>query len=114
MRSMLPLRAIAMMLPCALLAACVATVISPPALRCTDLLPSRWEAGVEPAPLPEGMKLPDGHDDARPWQRGFVEQTGQLEKANGRYSDATGIVKRCEARNVEAVEAAKPSFLGIF
>lgn len=64
--------------------------------------------------MPESAKLADGHDDARPWQRGFVEQTGQLEKANGRYDAAMGIVERCEARDAAAVKRARPKFLGIF
>lgn len=29
------------------------------------------------------------------------EQTGQLEKANGRYADGMGIVRRCEQRDAE-------------
>jgi len=64
--------------------------------------------------MPESAKLADGHDDARPWQAGFVAQTGALETANGRYVDAVGIVGRCEARDAKAVAKAKPRFLGIF
>lgn len=77
-------------------------------------MPSEWLKGVAPADLPESAKLADGHDDARPWQAGFVEQTGQLEKANGRYGDAVGIVQRCEARDAAAVKRARPKFLGVF
>lgn len=96
------------------LAGCVHTVIYPDALRCSDLLPSSWLEGVPGVMIPEGVKLPDGHDDARPWQGGFVGQTGQLEMANGRYADGVGIVKRCEDRNAAALKAAKPKFLGVF
>jgi hypothetical protein len=77
-------------------------------------LPSEWEKGVQPVDLPTGAKLPDGHDDARPWQAGFVGQTGQLEVANGRYGDAVGIVRRCEARDAAAVKRARPKLLGLF
>jgi hypothetical protein len=77
-------------------------------------LPSEWLKGVPPAGLPVSAKLPDGHDDARPWQSGFVEQTGQLEVANGRYVDAVGIVGRCESRDAAAVKKARPKFLGVF
>lgn len=69
---------------------------------------------MAPAALPESARLPDGHDDARPWQSGFIEQTGQLEVANGRYADAIGIVSRCEARDAAAVRKARPKVLGIF
>lgn len=106
--------AIAMLLPSALLAGCGHTVISPAASPCSDLLPSDWLGGVPPAPLPESAKLADGHDDARPWQAWGIEQTGQLEKANGRYADGIGIVKRCEARDAAAVKRARPKFLGLF
>lgn len=33
-----------------------------------------------------------------------VKQTGQLDKANGRYVDAMGIIQRCEARDAAVVE----------
>lgn len=89
-------------------------MISPSASPCSALLPTEWQKGVAPADLPESAKLADGHDEARPWQRGFVEQTGQLEKANGRYVDAVGIVARCEARDAAAVKRARPKVLGIF
>ena len=101
------LRAIATLPLIALLAGCAATVIQADASRCSDLLPSSWLEGVAPAPLPESAKLPDGHDDARPWQSGFVAQTGQLEAANGRYVDAVGIVRRCEDRDAAAVKRAR-------
>lgn len=114
MQSKMRLRAIATMLLIAPLAGCAATVISPSASPCSALLPSEWLKGVLAAVLPASAKLPDGHDDARPWQSGFVEQTGQLEKANGRYLDAVGIVQRCEARDAAAVKRARPSLLGLF
>jgi hypothetical protein len=33
-----------------------------------------------------------------------VEQTGQLDKANGRTRDSISIVEKCEARDAEAVK----------
>lgn len=45
--------------------------------------------------IPVSAKLPDGHDDARPWQNGFVEQTGQLEKANDRAGNIDHIYVEC-------------------
>lgn len=101
------LPATAMLLPIALLAGCAATVVRGGASNCSDLLPAEWEKGVEPVEQPVSAKLPDGHDDARPWQAGFVGQTGQLEKANGRTSDAIGITRRCEARDRAADKASE-------
>ncbi len=114
MQSNLRLRAIATTLLIVPLAGCAATVIAPSASLCSDLLPSSWLEGIPPAPLPDSAKLADGHDDARPWQKGFVEQSGQLEAANGRYVDAVGLVGRCEERDAKAVAKARPKFLGIF
>lgn len=114
MPSLKRLRAIAMMLLIVPCVACAATIISPAASPCSALLPTEWLNGVPPAELPVSAKLADGHDDARPWQQGFVEQTGQLEVANGRYGDAVGIVSRCEVRDASAVKKARPKFLGLF
>ena len=109
----LPL-ATAMLLLTVPLAGCARTVIQANASPCSALLPSEWLNGVPPADMPESAKLDDGHDDARPWQAGFVAQTGQLEIANDRYGAAVGIVSRCEARDAAAVKRARPRFLGIF
>lgn len=78
------------------------------------MLPNSWLAGVAPVEMPLSAKLADGHDDARPWQSGFIGQTGQLEIANGRYVDAIGIVERCEARDAKAIRKARPKLLGLF
>ena len=114
MRSTLRLLAIPMMLLTVPLAGCAHTVIQANASPCSALLPDAWRAGVQPVGLPESAKLADGHDDARPWQSGFVGQTGQLEVANDRYGAAVGIVERCEARDAAAVKKARPKVLGLF
>lgn len=114
MRSIRHLAVTATMLPIALLAGCAHTVIQANASPCSALLPTSWLNGVQTAALPDSAKLPDGHDDARPWQSGFVEQTGQLEVANDRYGAAMGIVGRCEVRDAAAVKKARPKFMGIF
>jgi hypothetical protein len=69
---------------------------------------------VPPADLPVSAKLADGHDDARPWQSGFVEQTARLEQANDRTADTLHIVERCEARDAAALKKSRPRFLGVF
>lgn len=74
--------------------------------RCSELIPKSWAAGVEGADIPESAILPDGHEDARPWQAGFVAQSGQLEKANGRTADAIAITGNCE-RMIASAEAPR-------
>jgi hypothetical protein len=108
------LAATAMLLPIALLAGCAATVVQSGASRCSGLLPTEWDKGVAAADLPASAKLSDGHDDARPWQAGFVGQTGQLEIANSRYVDGLGIIRRCEDRDAAAVKAAGRKRFGLF
>lgn len=76
--------------------------------------PATGQGTVAPVDLPAAEKLPDGHDDAKPWQKGFIGQTGQLETSNDRYGAAVGIVSRCEARDAAAVKKARPKVLGIF
>lgn len=41
-------------------------------------------------------------------------QTGQLDKANDRTTSSIGIIERCEERDKQAIQKAKPKFLGIF
>lgn len=52
------------------------------------------------APLPEGSSVAD-------WVSFADQQTGQLDKANGRTVAAIGIIERCEARDQAAVNAAR-------
>lgn len=91
-----------------LLAGCVA---APPVLSasspCSTLLPDEWKAGVASAPLPDGKTVGD-------WIAFADAQTGQLDKANDRYSAAVGIVERCEERDRQAVKRSRPRVLGLF
>jgi len=57
--------------------------------------------------------LPQG-SSAGEWIAFADAQTGQLDKANDRYTAAAGIIERCEARDREAVKRNRPRFLGIF
>lgn len=74
-------------------------VVNRPAASCGSLIPTGWKDGVPGARLP-GLtaELPD-------WQVFAVNQTAQLDKANGRTADAIGILERCEARDAETVKA---------
>lgn len=95
-----------------LLAGCVSTPILASKTPCTSLIPAEWREGVPNAPLPP--ETDDELERLKGWVNFGVDQTGRLSKANGRTVDAIGIIERCSARDMEAIEAAKPKFLGIF
>lgn len=59
------------------------------------------------APLPSGSTVGD-------WIAFGDAQTAQLDKANDRTVTSIGIIERCETRDREAVQRAKPKFLGLF
>lgn len=52
--------------------------------------------------------LPSLTADRTDWQVFGIAQTGQLDKANGRFADGMGIVRKCEARDAEVVKALAP------
>jgi hypothetical protein len=69
-----------------------------PAASCASLIPEEWKQGVR------GAKLPPLAADKTDWQVFGVEQTGQLDKSNGRFVDGISIFEKCEARDAEAVK----------
>lgn len=60
------------------------------------------------------MQSSDELERLKAWINFGIAQTGQLTIANSRTSDAIGIIERCEERDRQAIEDAKPKFLGIF
>ena len=111
MKFVVPMARMRPFLPIFAALACAACVGAPPIVTaksaCSSLLPIDWERGVEGAPLPDGETIAD-------WVAFSDAQTGQLDKANDRYRAATGIVRRCEERDREAVARSRPRILGIF
>lgn len=95
-----------------LLSGCVSTSIANDVPDCQRLIPASLLADTPPADLPEARQLPDGHDDAQPWQVGFIEQTGQLEKANERAPAVDHIYRECLAMHRDALKRAKRGFIG--
>jgi hypothetical protein len=88
------------------LAACAGPpVVTASSASCAALLPAEWKQGVAGAPLPEGNSVGD-------WIAFGDAQTGKLDQANGRTTDAIGIVERCEARDAAAVKRATRGFFG--
>ena len=75
---------------------------------CSTLIPADWRNPVPGAPLPAGRTVGD-------WIAFGDAQTAQLDKANGRTSDAIDIIARCEARDAGAVkQVARRRVLGVF
>lgn len=74
---------------------------------CSTLLPDEWMKGVPSADLGNGGAT------VGDWIKFADAQTGQLDKANERYVAGVGIIRRCEARDRDALKRAKPRFLGI-
>lgn len=83
--------------------------------HCEKLVPAILLQPVEHAPVPEAKQLPDGHDDAQPWQEGFLIEGGQLDKANVRAPAVDQIYRGCLALFRDATDKAmRRRFLGIF
>lgn len=64
---------------------------------CSELIPKSWDDGVPSADLPATTDL--AKDPATGWRVFGVAQTGQLDKANDRFTDARSITRMCEARD---------------
>lgn len=112
MKSAHSLRAIAMTLLFAPLVGCVSTSIANDVPRCEGLIPAMLLEPVPPADIPEARQLPDGHDDAQPWQEGYLLQTGQLEKANERAPAVNHIYASCLEMHRTALRRSSRGFLG--
>lgn len=82
-------------------------IVSTPPASCSALIPQGWKKPVQGAAIPKpadtsqwiGKPLTDAMAAAivAPWASWGVEQTGQLDKANGRTADGIAIMERCEA-----------------
>jgi hypothetical protein len=88
-----------LILPGAGLCACVGPTVTAQSAGCSSLIPSEWEKGVDPAPLPDGNTIGD-------WIAFGDAQTGKLDTANDRTASTIGIVRRCEARDAAAIKSA--------
>lgn len=98
-------RTLTLMLPLvAACASCAYTVKTPPA-DCLAFIPDSWREPIPGAPLPTGM-------DARAWMAFGIEQSGQLDKSNGRTADILHIVSACEKNANKA--RARGKWLGVF
>jgi hypothetical protein len=94
------------------LSGCVSAVVANDVPSCERMIPPGLLEDTPPADMPENRKLPDGHDDAQPWQAGFVEQTGQLEIANTRAPAVDHIYRECLRMHAERLKKDTRGFLG--
>ncbi len=82
-----------------LAAGCASSIqVLAPREGCSSLIASRWAEDVPSAVLEHSG------DPALDWQLFGIAQTGQLKIANRDKADALETIKRCEARDAEAVE----------
>ena len=78
-----------------LLSGCMTTSLLNDVPPCERYVPQVLLDDVPGVELPETRQLADGHDDAKPWQKGFFAQTGQLEKANKNPKSVDHIYRTC-------------------
>lgn len=71
------------------LVACQTTQITPPAQRCSSMIPEAWAAGIEAVPLP-------GFETVGEVLTAFIDQSARLQMANDRLRDTVTIYGRCE------------------
>lgn len=107
------LRAIATLPLFVLSAGCVHTAILPSVPECDRVVPKFLLEKTAPADIPEARQLPDGHDDAQPWQTGFLEQTERLQVADLKAPAVDHIYRECLALHRAAQKRSRPKFLGI-
>lgn len=94
------------------LAGCVSTSVFAPTSNCSELLDGTWESPVPDAAAPREGATP--LDTLKSWIGFGGAQTAGKRTEFERAQAARQIIKRCEARDRDAVKRAKPKFLGIF
>lgn len=82
--------------------------------ECERLIPPSLLEGTPFAEAPVSAKLPDGHDDARPWQAGFIEQTGQKQIADAKAPAVDHIYRECLKLHRDRLARDTRKFLGLF
>lgn len=82
--------------------------------ECEKLIPPDLKKAVPGVDLPQTETYSDGHEKAEPWQKAFLGQTGQLDKANDRTASVDYIYSTCLKMNRDALAKSKHRFLGVF
>ena len=89
------------------LAGCASTVTLGNVPECSRLISA--SGLLNPTP---GAEIPEG--DAVAWRIGFLEQSGQLQKANDDKAGAAALMTECETMHRDALKRSTRRFLGIF
>lgn len=106
-KALMPLLILLPTLPGCALFAGGKPIVTAQSVGCSDLVDA-WMKPVEGADLPASNTVAD-------WQIFGDQQTGKLDMANDRIVNGQSTIKRCEARDAEAVKrATRRKFLGIF
>lgn len=103
---------------------CITRPIITTKTDCTTLVPKHWENGVPHAKLPPKREREPDMDVQKKLlftlnilkDTGVfaTEQTGNVDKANGRFRDSMHIIRGCIERDKQAVDKSKSKFMGIF
>lgn len=94
------------------LAGCATTSVFATDSSCSSLLDGTWETPVPDAAAPrQGVT---DLDTLKSWIGFAGAQTAAKRTEFERAQAARAIIKRCEARDREAVKRSRPKFLGIF
>lgn len=99
-------------IPVLMLAGCVTTPVVSTIPECELLIPPSLLAPVEGASIPATELHQDGHEQAEPWQIGYLEQTGQLDKANERPTAIDHIYRNCLQMHRNALAKSQRGFFG--
>lgn len=78
-----------------MLGGCVSANVTNDIPDCARVVPPSLTAPVEGTDIPAAETWPDGHEKAEPWQLGYLEQTGNLDKANEKAPAVDHIYKTC-------------------
>jgi hypothetical protein len=90
----------------------VQTKVFAPKTNCLTLIPSEWRD-----PIPDSGSPVKGASDKETLDSWILFGVSQSEKKRQEYQrkeESLGIIERCQKRDNEAIEKAKPKFLGIF
>ena len=80
--------------------------------ECSRLIPNDWKEPVPDAAAPELGET--DLETFKNWQNFGIEQTAGKQTEFERAEAQRHIIETCEEMNREAIDDAKPKFLGIF
>lgn len=94
------------------LTGCATYSLSNDVPECARLIPASLLKPVEGVDIPAPVNWPDGHEQAEPWELGYLGQTGQLDKANENAPAVDHIYRTCLELHREALKRSQRGFFG--